>query len=161
MIWNKYCVNIQLKIKENIIIKKFFEEFRAFIAKGNVLDMAVGVIIGGAFGSVVSGLTDNIIQPLLNCIGGAEVQGKIQLFGTENYLDYGAFISAIINFLIMAFVVFLIVKSVSRVSQAAQKLSKKEEEEAPAPTTKTCPYCRSEIDIEAVKCPHCTSDITE
>ncbi len=142
-------------------MKKFFEEFRAFIAKGNVLDMAVGVIIGGAFGSVVSGLTDNIIQPLLNCIGGAEVQGKIQLFGTENYLDYGAFISAIINFLIMAFVVFLIVKSVSRVSQAAQKLSKKEEEEAPAPTTKICPYCRSEIDIEAVKCPHCTSDITE
>ena len=142
-------------------MKKFFEEFRAFIAKGNVLDMAVGVIIGGAFGSVVSGLTDNIIQPLLNCIGGAEVQGKIQLFGTENYLDYGAFISAIIKFLIMAFVVFLIVKSVSRVSQAAQKLSKKEEEEAPAPTTKTCPYCRSEIDIEAVKCPHCTSDITE
>ena len=142
-------------------MKKFFEEFRAFIAKGNVLDMAVGVIIGGAFGSVVSGLTDNIIQPLLNCIGGAEVQGKIQLFGTENYLDYGAFISAIINFLIMAFVVFLIVKSVSRVSQAAQKLSKKEEEEAPAPTTKTCPYCWSEIDIEAVKCPHCTSDITE
>ena len=142
-------------------MKKFFEEFRAFIAKGNVLDMAVGVIIGGAFGSVVSGLTDNIIQPLLNCIGGAEVQGKIQLFGTENYLDYGAFISAISNFLIMAVVVFLIVKPVSRVSQAAQKLSKKEEEEAPAPTTKTCPYCRSEIDIEAVKCPHCTSDITE
>lgn len=142
-------------------MKKFFEEFRAFIAKGNVLDMAVGVIIGGAFGSVVSGLTDNIIQPLLNCIGGAEVQGKIQLFGTENYLDYGAFISAIINFLIMAFVVFLIVKSVSRVSEAAQKLSKKEEEEAPAPTTKICPYCKSEIDIEAVKCPHCTSDITE
>ena len=142
-------------------MKKFFEEFRAFIAKGNVLDMAVGVIIGGAFGSVVSGLTDNIIQPRLNCIGGAEVQGKIQLFGTENYLDYGAFISAIINFLIMAFVVFLIVKSVSRVSEAAQKLSKKEEEEAPAPTTKICPYCKSEIDIEAVKCPHCTSDITE
>ncbi|WP_178667611.1 large conductance mechanosensitive channel protein MscL [uncultured Eubacterium sp.] len=142
-------------------MKKFFEEFRAFIAKGNVLDMAVGVIIGGAFGSVVSGLTDNIIQPLLNCIGGAEVQGKIQLFGTENYLDYGAFISAIINFLIMAFVVFLIVKSVSRVSEAAQKLSKKEEEEAPAPTTKVCPYCKSEIDIEAVKCPHCTSDIIE
>lgn len=142
-------------------MKKLFEEFRAFIAKGNVLDMAVGVIIGGAFGSVVSGLTDNIIQPLLNCIGGAEVQGKIQLFGTENYLDYGAFISAIINFLIMAFVVFLIVKSVSRVSEAAQKLSKKEEEEAPAPTTKICPYCKSEIDIEAVKCPHCTSDIIE
>lgn len=143
-------------------MKKFLEEFRAFIAKGNVLDLAVGVIIGGAFGSVVSGLTDNIIQPLLNCIGGANVQGKIQLFGTENYLDYGAFISAIINFLIMAFVVFLIVKSVNKLSETAQKLGKKkEEEEAPAaPTTKVCPYCKSEIAIDATKCPHCTSDLS-
>ena len=141
-------------------MKKFLEEFRAFIAKGNVLDMAVGVIIGGAFGSVVSGLTDNIIQPLLNCIGGANVQGKIQLFGTENYLDYGAFISAIINFLIMAFVVFLIVKSVNKLSETASKLGKKKEEEAPAaPTTKVCPYCKSEIAIDATKCPHCTSDL--
>ena len=143
-------------------MKKFLEEFRAFIAKGNVLDMAVGVIIGGAFGSVVSGLTDNIIQPLLNCIGGANVQGKIQLFGTENYLDYGAFISAIINFLIMAFVLFLIVKSVNKLSETASKLGKKKkEEEAPAePTTKVCPYCKSEIAIDATKCPHCTSDLS-
>lgn len=143
-------------------MKKFLEEFRAFIAKGNVLDLAVGVIIGGAFSSVVKGLTDNIIQPLLNCIGGANVQGKIQLFGTENYLDYGAFISAIINFLIMAFVVFLIVKSVNKLSETASKLGKKKkEEEAPAePTTKVCPYCKSEIAIDATKCPHCTSDLS-
>lgn len=141
-------------------MKKFLEEFKAFISKGNVLDLAVGVIIGGAFGSVVSGLTDNIIQPLLNCIGGAEVQGKIRLFGTENFLDYGAFISSIINFLIMALVVFLIVKSVNKISDAAQKLSKKDEqEEAPVPTTKVCPYCKSEIDIEAIRCPHCTSQL--
>lgn len=141
-------------------MKKFLEEFKAFISKGNVLDLAVGVIIGGAFGSVVSGLTDNIIQPLLNCIGGAEVQGKIRLFGTENFLDYGAFISSIINFLIMALVVFLIVKSVNKISDAAQKLSKKDEqEEATAPTTKVCPYCKSEIDIEATRCPHCTSQL--
>lgn len=141
-------------------MKKFLEEFKAFISKGNVLDLAVGVIIGGAFGSVVSGLTDNIIQPLLNCIGGAEVQGKIRLFGTENFLDYGAFISSIINFLIMALVVFLIVKSVNKISDAAQKLSKKDEqEEAPVPTTKVCPYCKSEIDIEATRCPHCTSQL--
>ena len=140
-------------------MKKFLEEFRAFIAKGNVLDLAVGVIIGGAFGSVVSGLTDNIIQPLLNCIGGANVQGKIQLFGTENYLDYGAFISAIINFLIMAFVVFLIVKSVNKLSETASKLGKKKEEAPAAPTTKVCPYCKSEIAIDATKCPHCTSDL--
>ena len=141
-------------------MKKFLEEFKAFISKGNVLDLAVGVIIGGAFGSVVSGLTDNIIQPLLNCIGGAEVQGKIRLFGTENFLDYGAFISSIINFLIMALVVFLIVKSVNKISDAAQKLSKKDEQEkAPALTTKVCPYCKSEIDIEATRCPHCTSQL--
>lgn len=143
-------------------MKKFLEEFKAFISKGNVLDMAVGVIIGGAFGSVVSGLTDNIIQPLLNCIGGAEVQGKIRLFGTENYLDYGAFISAIINFLIMALVVFLIVKSVNKISETAHKLATKDEEEtAAALTTKICPYCKSEIDIEATRCPHCTSDLEE
>lgn len=143
-------------------MKKFLEEFKAFISKGNVLDMAVGVIIGGAFASVVSGLTDNIIQPLLNCIGGAEVQGKIRLFGTENYLDYGAFISAIINFLIMALVVFLIVKSVNKISETAHKLATKDEEEAAAaPTTKICPYCKSEIDIEAIRCPHCTSDLEE
>lgn len=142
-------------------MKKFFEEFKEFISKGNVLDMAVGVIIGGAFGSVVSGLTDNVIQPLLNCIGGAEVQGKIQLFGTENYIDYGAFISAVINFIIMAFVVFLIVKSVNRISETAHKLANKSEEEEAAPTTKTCPYCKSEINIEATRCPHCTSNIEE
>lgn len=67
-------------------MKKFLEEFKAFISKGNVLDLAVGVIIGGAFGSVVSGLTDNIIQPLLNCIGGAEVQGKIRLLAQKTFL---------------------------------------------------------------------------
>ena len=140
----------------------FIAEFKKFITRGNVMDLAVGVIIGGAFSSVVSGLTDNIIQPLLNCIGGANVQGKIQLFGTENYLDYGAFISAIINFLIMALVVFLIVKSVNKISETASKLGKKKkEEQAPAePTTKVCPYCKSEIAIDATKCPHCTSDLS-
>lgn len=136
-------------------MKKFLEEFKAFIAKGNVLDLAVGVIIGGAFSSIVTALTDNIIQPLINCIGGAEIQGKIHLIG-DNYIDYGAFISAIINFIIMAFVIFCIVKAVNK----AMNLGKKKEEEAPTePTTKACPFCKSEIAIDAVKCPHCTSDI--
>lgn len=149
-------------MEKRITMKKFLEEFKAFISKGNVLDMAVGVIIGGAFGSVVSGLTDNIIQPLLNCIGGAEVQGKIRLFGTENYLDYGAFISAVINFLIMALVVFLIVKSFNKISETTHKLATKDEEEtAAALTTKICPYCKSEINIEATRCPHCTSNLEE
>ena len=143
-------------------MKKFFKEFRAFISKGNVLDLAVGVIIGGAFSSVVKGLTDNIIQPLLNCIGGAEVQGKIRLFGTENYIDYGAFISSVINFLIMALVIFVIVKFVNKAEEAAMKLANKNKtEEAPAPTTKICPFCKSEIAIEATRCPHCTSMLDE
>lgn len=136
-------------------MKKFLQEFKEFISKGNVLDLAVGVIIGGAFSSIVTSLTDNIINPLINCIGGAEIQGKIHLVG-ENYIDYGAFISAIINFIIMAFIIFCIVKAVNK----AMSIGKKEEE-APAPTTKKCPYCKSEIPIDAVKCCHCTSDLSE
>lgn len=136
-------------------MKKFFSEFKAFIAKGNVLDLAVGVIIGAAFGDIVTSLTTNIIQPIIGCIGGAEVAGKIHLIG-DNYIDYGAFITAIINFIIMAFIIFVIVKAVNK----AMSIGKKEEE-APAPTTKACPFCKSEIDIAAVKCPHCTADIPE
>ena len=135
-------------------MKKFFAEFKEFISKGNVLDLAVGVIIGGAFSTIVTSLTDNIINPLINCIGGAEIQGKIHLVG-DNYIDYGAFISAIINFLIMALVIFCIVKAVNK----AMSLGHKKEETPVEPTTKVCPFCKSEIAIDAVKCPHCTSDI--
>ena len=124
-------------------MKKFFREFRQFISKGNVLDLAVGVIIGGAFSSVVKGLTDNIIQPLLNCIGGAEVQGKIRLFGTDNYIDYGAFISSVFNFLIMAFVIFVIIKFVNKAEEAAMKLANKNKpEEIPAPTQRFVRFAR-------------------
>lgn len=136
-------------------MKKFFEEFKAFISKGNVMDLAVGVIIGGAFSAIVTSLTDNIIKPIINCIGGAEIQGKLHLLG-DNYIDYGAFISAVINFIIMAFIIFVIVKAVNK----AMSIGKKQEE-APAPTTKICPFCKSEIPIDAVKCCHCTSDICE
>lgn len=138
-------------------MKKFFKEFKEFISKGNVLDLAVGVIIGGAFSSIVTALTDNIIKPIINCIGGAEIQGRIHLLG-DNYIDYGAFLSAVINFLIMALIIFCIVKAVNK----AMSLGKKHEEETPAPAepeTKICPYCKSEIAADAVKCPHCTSDV--
>ena len=138
-------------------MKKFLKEFKEFISKGTVLDLAVGVIIGGAFSGIVTALTDNIINPIISCIGGAEIQGKIHLVG-DNYIDYGSFISAIINFLIMAFIIFLIVKAVNKAMSIS---SKHEEEPAPAPVTKTCPFCKSEIAIDAVKCPHCTSDIPE
>lgn len=137
-------------------MKKFLKEFKEFISRGNVLDLAVGVIIGGAFSTIVTSLTDNIINPLINLIGGAEVQGVIHL-PKGQVIDYGAFISAIINFLIMAFVIFVIVKAVNK---AASLAGKKEEDAPTAPTTKVCPFCKSEIDIAAVKCPHCTSDIS-
>lgn len=136
-------------------MKKFLAEFKEFISKGNVLDLAVGVIIGGAFSAIVTSLTDNIINPLINCIGGAEIQGKIHLIG-ENYIDYGAFLSAVVNFLIMALIIFCIVKAVNK----AMSLGKKKEEPVEeAPATKICPFCKSEIPIDAVKCCHCTSDI--
>lgn len=137
-------------------MKKFLKEFREFISKGNVLDLAVGVIIGGAFSSIVTSLTDNIIKPVINCIGGAEIQGKIHLIG-DNYIDYGAFISAVINFLIMALIIFCIVKAVNRAMSLGHK---KEEPVQEAPAVKTCPFCQSEIAENAVKCPHCTSDLT-
>ncbi len=138
-------------------MKKFFEEFKEFISRGNAMNMAVGVIIGGAFTAIVTSLTDNIIKPLINCIGSADIQGKIHLVG-DNYIDYGAFISAVINFLIMAFIIFCMVKALNKVMELGKK---KEAEEEPAPTTKVCPFCKSEIPVDAVKCCHCTSDIPE
>lgn len=147
--------------------KGLIAEFKEFIMRGNVIDLAVGVIIGGAFGAIVTGLVDNIIQPLINSIGGSEIAGSIKLPWVDYSgmdaeaaaavsINYGAFISAIINFLIIAIVIFCIVKAINK---ASDKFKKKEEEEEP--TTKTCPFCKSEIDIEATRCPHCTSEIKE
>ena len=137
-------------------MKGFFKEFKDFVCRGNVLDMAVGVIIGAAFKDIVTSLTDNIISPLIGMFGGANFNDEkysVVLFG-EATLNYGAFITAVINFLIMAFVVFLIVKFVNGI----MKLLERKKEEA-APATKVCPYCKSEIPVDAVKCAHCTSDV--
>ena len=135
-------------------MKKFLQEFEEFALKGNVMDMAIGVIIGAAFGNIVTAFTEDFINPLIACIGGAEFGGRIEIFDTGNYLNWGHFVTAIINFLIMAFVVFLIVKIVNGI----MKLFERKKEEA-APATKVCPYCKSEIPIDAVKCAHCTSDV--
>ena len=134
-------------------MKKFFSEFKEFVMRGNVLDLAVGVIIGAAFQAIVTSLTSDIISPILGIFGGMNFD---QLSFTINgaTICYGKFITAIINFLIMAFIIFLIVKLVNKVMSIGKKPEKK-----PEPTTKKCPYCLSEIDINAVKCPHCTSDI--
>lgn len=141
-------------------MKKFISEFKEFISKGNVMDLAVGVIIGGAFSGIVTSLTDNIIKPLINCIGGAEIQGKIHLVG-DNYIDYGAFLSAVINFLIMALIIFCIVKAVNKALSLGKKITEDKDKKEEAPTTKICPFCKSEIPIDAVKCCHCTSDLPE
>lgn len=134
-------------------MKKFIEEFKAFIGRGNVMDMAVGIIIGGAFTSIVSSLVEDIINPFLGLFGGMNFDKlHVNLMG-EVTLNYGKFITAVMNFLIMAFIVFLMMKAMNHVGE---KLKHKEEEPK-EPTTKVCPFCRSEIALEAVRCPHCTS----
>ena len=148
-------------------MKKFLKEFKEFALKGNVMDLAIGVIIGGAFSSIVTALTTAFINPLINSIGGADIAGAIKLPWVDYSkldaeaaaalkLDYGAFITAIINFLIIAFILFSLIKGMNKLMSVGKK---KEEEEEPAVTTKTCPFCKSEIDIEATRCPHCTSEL--
>ena len=133
-------------------MKKFFQEFKEFALKGNVLDMAIGVIIGGAFSGLVTSLTDCFINPLIGCIGGAEVQGKIHLLG-DQYIDYGSFITAVLNFIIMAFIIFLLMKGIKKLLSLGKK------EEVAAPLTRKCPYCYGDIDVKATKCMYCTSDV--
>jgi len=100
--------------------KGFIDEFKAFVLRGNVMDMAVGVIIGTAFASIISALTDDFINPLINGLGGAEVAGRIKIYGGQ-YLNYGHFITAVINFLIMAFVLFMMLKAVNRLMTVGKK----------------------------------------
>lgn len=135
-------------------MKSFMNEFRDFINRGNVLDMAVGIIIGGAFTAIVSSLTSDIISPILGLFGGLNFDKYAFTFG-EVTIGYGKFITAVINFLIMAFVVFCIVKAMNKASSRL----KKEEAVQEAGTTKVCPYCKSEISVEATRCPHCTSQL--
>lgn len=132
-------------------MKKFIEEFRAFALRGNVMDMAVGVIIGGAFSGIVTALTDNFINPILNVCTGHATYTLQDVAGFAS-----AFLSSVVNFIIMAFILFCLMKVVNK----AAGLGKKKAEETPAaPTTKICPFCRSEILLEATRCPHCTSQL--
>lgn len=149
------------------------KEFKEFISKGNVMQLAIGVIIAEAFGKIVTAFTDAFIQPLLGLIGGAEVQGKFQIGNSGQYIDYGTFITAVINFLIVAFILFMMIKVINtanrRSKERLEKLSakipkkgKKGAEEVPAePETKLCPFCLTEIAFKATRCPHCTSEIKD
>lgn len=134
-------------------MKKFIQEFKEFALKGNMMDMAVGIIIGGAFTSVVTSLTDNFINPLLNFITGAA-----KYTGADIASFASSFISAFVNFIIMAFVLFCLLKIMNKITEIGHHI---EEKTPSAPTTKKCPYCYSEIDIKATRCPHCTSVLNE
>ena len=138
----------------------FLNEFKKFILRGNVVDMAVGVIVGGAFTSIVTSLNQDILTPILGIFGGTDFSNlQVTLGSGENapVLAYGNFITAVINFLITAFVIFCLVKGINTIND---KLKRKEEQPA-APTTKKCPFCKSEIAIDATRCPHCTSQLEE
>lgn len=106
-------------------MKKFMEEFKTFILRGNVLDMAVGVIIGTAFTGIVTALTDDFINPLINCLGGAEIKGQIQILSTGQYINWGHFLTSVINFIIMAAILFCLLKGMNKLME----LGKKKEEE--------------------------------
>lgn len=135
-------------------MKKVLGEFKTFIMRGNVIDLAVGVIIGAAFQAIVNSLVNDVISPIIGIFGGMNFD-QMSFTINGSVIFYGKFLTAVLNFLIMAVVIFLLVKAINAVSQ----LGKKKEEVVEEVTTKTCPYCCSEVDIKAVKCPHCTSDI--
>ncbi len=137
--------------------KGFFGEFKDFVLRGNVMDMAIGVIIGGAFQGIVTALTSDFINPLINGLGGAEVGGTIKIYGGQ-VIKYGDFITAVINFLITSLIIFCLIKAINKAVDKASALRKKEDEEV-LPTEKECPYCYSKINIKATRCPHCTSEL--
>ncbi|HBE14928.1 MAG TPA: large conductance mechanosensitive channel protein MscL [Ruminococcaceae bacterium] len=135
-------------------MKKLFGEFKEFIMRGNVMDLAVGVIIGGAFGAIVTSLTEDIISPILGLFGNLDFSQLVAKVGNVE-IRYGAFLTAVINFLIMALIIFLMVKGINKL----MTIGKKKEEAEEAATTKICPHCCEEVNINATKCPHCTGDI--
>lgn len=156
-------------------MKNFFNEFKAFILRGNVVDLAVAVIVGGAFQAIVNSLINDLIMPFIGLItGGINFSDQFLILKLPEGVEasqvtaanaaelgasiwaYGSFITAVINFLIMAFIIFLLVKAINKISNINKK-----EEKAEEPTTKTCPYCCTEIDIKATRCPHCTSTLEE
>ena len=135
-------------------MKNFMNEFKKYICRGNVMDMAVGIIIGGAFTAIVNSLVNDIINPLLGLFGGMNFNQLAWNITGDVVLTYGNFITAIINFLIMALVIFCLIRTINKISDKYDK-----KEEPAAPTTKKCPYCKTDIAIDATRCPHCTSQL--
>jgi large conductance mechanosensitive channel len=156
------------------------KEFKEFATKGNIMDLAVGVVIGGAFQSIVTSLVEDIIMPAISAITGKVDFSDMYVKVGDATIKYGNFITAIVNFLIIAFSIFLVVTYLNKLNKKMEsmkfgeeilnkvdkkgklKKNKKSEEEKPAePTVKVCPYCFSEISYKATRCPHCTTILAE
>jgi large conductance mechanosensitive channel len=146
-----------------------FKEFKEFIMRGNVVDMAIGIVIGAAFGGIVKSFVDDVLMPPIGLLlgnvdfsnlfltlkEGAKAAGPYASLAAAKTagavtLNVGVFINTIISFIIIAFAVFVVIKGINRM---------KREKEAPAPTTRECPFCRSTISLKATRCPHCTSEL--
>ena len=136
-------------------MKSFISEFKEFALRGNVMDMAIGIIIGAAFTAIVTALVDNIISPIIGLFVKVDFNNLVATVYNVD-IQYGAFIMAVVNFIIVALVLFCIIKAMNK----AASLTKKEEDEE-EPTTKECPFCLQEIPIKATRCPHCTSELKE
>jgi len=152
------------------------KEFKEFAMQGNVMDLAVGVIIGGAFQKIVTSLVDDIIMPFISIFTGDVNFDDLAIKVGNASIGYGAFLTAVLDFLIIAFVIFLLVRYMNKLNKKLEELKeeslKKLEEEGklkrrktdspePGPTTKVCPFCFSEVNIQATRCPHCTSELAE
>ena len=147
-------------------MKKFMEEFKAFAMRGNVIDMAIGVVIGGAFGKITTSLVNDIFMPLLGILtGGVNFGGLFYALDGNQYasieaaaeagvgtLNYGVFLQNIVDFLLIAFCMFLVIKFMA-------KMKKPEPAPAPAKAPRLCPFCRQEVADDATRCPHCTSEL--
>ena len=138
------------------------KEFKTFALKGNVLDMAVGIIIGASFGKIVDSLVKDVMMPPLGMLLGKVDFSNLKIaLGTEAdaaTINYGAFINNVISFVIVAFAVFLLVKAINTVRAKMERADAKEAAAA-APTEKVCPYCCTKIPVGATRCPHCTSEL--
>jgi large conductance mechanosensitive channel len=138
--------NINSFHKEACMLK----EFRDFAIRGNVMDLAVAVIIGGAFGKIITSLVNDVLMPLIGLVLGGLSFAKLSFKVKDAVVSYGNFIQSIVDFAIVAFVIFMIVRTMNSMKKA---------EPAGAPTTKECPYCFTTISIQAKRCPHCTSQL--
>lgn len=144
------------------MFKNFVSEFKKFAMRGNVIDMAVGIIIGAAFGKIVDSLVKDVLMPPIGLLLGKVDFSDLKLVLTSGEnpvsINYGLFINALISFLIVAFAVFILIKAINKLQERATR-DEKAAEAAAEPTTKTCPYCCSEIPVKACRCPHCTSEL--